>query len=144
MHSETSLSPEVWERIPPEAQAYIRALEPRVGALEETVERSAAGLGPTAPPRAQRAAARRAARSRGADAGASAGRGGRCRHPGQAGVLSTLPAPIAGSGLPAPAASSDGDPTCEAGGHRVSVASLGVPILWRVHPGRTARGRSAW
>ncbi len=29
MHSETCLSPEVWERIPPEAQAYIRALEAR-------------------------------------------------------------------------------------------------------------------
>ena len=39
MPSETPLSPEVWERIPPEAQAYIGALEARVGALEETVQR---------------------------------------------------------------------------------------------------------
>ena len=38
MHSETPLSPEVWERIPPEVQVYIRALEARVGALEETVQ----------------------------------------------------------------------------------------------------------
>jgi transposase len=38
MHSETPLSPEVWERLPPEVQVYIRALEARVGALEETVQ----------------------------------------------------------------------------------------------------------
>ncbi len=44
MHSETPLSPEVWERIPPEAQAYIRALEARVGALEETVQRLQAAM----------------------------------------------------------------------------------------------------
>ena len=44
MHSETPLSPEVWERIPPEAQAYIRALEARVGALEETVLRLQAAI----------------------------------------------------------------------------------------------------
>ena len=30
--------PEVWEHIPAEAQAYIRTLEARVGALEETVQ----------------------------------------------------------------------------------------------------------
>jgi Family of unknown function (DUF6444) len=39
MHSETPLSPEVWERTPPEAQAYIRAIEAQVGALEVTVQR---------------------------------------------------------------------------------------------------------
>jgi transposase len=44
MHSETPLSQEVWERIPPEAQAYIRALEARVGALEETVQRLQAAI----------------------------------------------------------------------------------------------------
>jgi transposase len=44
MHSETPLSPAVWERIPPEAQAYIRALEARVGALEETVLRLQAAI----------------------------------------------------------------------------------------------------
>jgi transposase len=38
MHSETRLWQEVWERIPPEAQAYIRALEARVAALEEGVQ----------------------------------------------------------------------------------------------------------
>ena len=38
MDDETPLSQEVWERIPPEAQAYIRALEARVGALEEIVQ----------------------------------------------------------------------------------------------------------
>ena len=38
MHSETRLWQEVWERIPPEAQAYVRALEARVGALEESVQ----------------------------------------------------------------------------------------------------------
>jgi transposase len=38
MHGETPLSQEVWEHIPPEAQAYIRALEARIGALEETVQ----------------------------------------------------------------------------------------------------------
>jgi predicted ATPase with chaperone activity len=37
MHSETPLSSEVWERTPPEAQAYMRALEAQVGALEATV-----------------------------------------------------------------------------------------------------------
>jgi transposase len=38
MHSETRLSQEVWKRNPPEAQAYIRPLEARVGALEEGVQ----------------------------------------------------------------------------------------------------------
>jgi transposase len=38
MHDETPLSQEVWEHIPAEAQAYIRALEARVGLLEETVQ----------------------------------------------------------------------------------------------------------
>lgn len=35
---ETPLPPEVWERTPPEAQVYIRALEARVGVLEATVQ----------------------------------------------------------------------------------------------------------
>jgi transposase len=39
MHSEPCVSHGVWECIPPEAQAYIRALEARGGALEETVQR---------------------------------------------------------------------------------------------------------
>jgi uncharacterized coiled-coil protein SlyX len=38
MHGETPLSHEVWEHIPPEVQAYIRALEVRVGTLEKTVQ----------------------------------------------------------------------------------------------------------
>ena len=38
MNSEPLLSPEMWERIPPEAQAYIRALEARVAALEAMVQ----------------------------------------------------------------------------------------------------------
>jgi transposase len=37
MNREPLLSPEVWEHLPPEAQAYIRALEARVAALEATV-----------------------------------------------------------------------------------------------------------
>jgi transposase len=39
MHRDTALAPEVWERIPPEAQASIRALQARVGAWEETGQR---------------------------------------------------------------------------------------------------------
>jgi transposase len=38
MNSEPRLSPELWERISPEAQAYIRALEARVAALEAMVQ----------------------------------------------------------------------------------------------------------
>jgi transposase len=38
MHDETPLSQEVWEHIPAEAQAYIRALEARVDLLEQTVQ----------------------------------------------------------------------------------------------------------
>ena len=38
MNSEPLLSPEMWERIPPEAQAYSRALEARVAALEAMVQ----------------------------------------------------------------------------------------------------------
>jgi transposase len=37
MNSESPVSPEVWERTPPEAQAYIRALEARLVALEAIV-----------------------------------------------------------------------------------------------------------
>jgi transposase len=44
MHIATRLSQEVWERTPPEAQAYIRALEARVGALEATVQRLEAAI----------------------------------------------------------------------------------------------------
>jgi transposase len=46
MHSEIPFSQEVWERIPPEAQAYIRTLEARVGALEETVQHWQAAMQP--------------------------------------------------------------------------------------------------
>jgi transposase len=38
MTSESFLSQDLWERIPPEAQAYIRALEARVAALEAMIE----------------------------------------------------------------------------------------------------------
>jgi transposase len=38
MDSQIPLPPEIWERIPPEAQAYIRALENRVAVLEATVQ----------------------------------------------------------------------------------------------------------
>jgi transposase len=38
MDSPIPLPPEIWERIPPEAQAYIRALESRMAALEATVQ----------------------------------------------------------------------------------------------------------
>jgi predicted transcriptional regulator len=39
MDTTSPLSQEVWERTPAEAQAYIRALEARVTALEATVQR---------------------------------------------------------------------------------------------------------
>jgi len=38
MDSQILLPPEIWERTPPEAQAYIRELEMRVAALEATVQ----------------------------------------------------------------------------------------------------------
>jgi transposase len=38
MNSEPLFSPDIWERIPPEAPAYIRALEARVAALEAMVQ----------------------------------------------------------------------------------------------------------
>jgi transposase len=38
MNRESLLSPEMWERIPPEAQVYMRALEARVAALEAMVQ----------------------------------------------------------------------------------------------------------
>ena len=38
MTSESFLSQDLWERIPPEAQVYIHALEARVAALEATIE----------------------------------------------------------------------------------------------------------
>jgi transposase len=38
MDSQIPFPPEIWERIPPEAQAYIRALASRVAALEATVQ----------------------------------------------------------------------------------------------------------
>jgi transposase len=39
MHTPSPLPQEVWERTPAEAQAYIRALEARIAALEATVQR---------------------------------------------------------------------------------------------------------
>jgi transposase len=44
MNSEPLLSSDIWERIPPEAQAYIWALEARVAALEATVQQLRAQL----------------------------------------------------------------------------------------------------
>jgi transposase len=38
METLTALSPDIWKRIPPEAQAYIRALESRLSALEARVQ----------------------------------------------------------------------------------------------------------
>ena len=38
METPTALSPDIWERTPPEAQAYIRALESRLSALEARVQ----------------------------------------------------------------------------------------------------------
>ena len=38
MNREPLIAPDMWERMPPEAQAYIRALEARVAALETTVQ----------------------------------------------------------------------------------------------------------
>ena len=38
MDSQIPLPPEIWEHTPPEAQAYIRALERRVAVLEATVQ----------------------------------------------------------------------------------------------------------
>src|SRR5215475_5603830 len=38
MDSQIPFPPEIWERIPPEAQAYIRVLESRVAALEATAQ----------------------------------------------------------------------------------------------------------
>jgi len=38
MDSQIPLPREIWERTPPEAQAYIGALESRVAALEATVQ----------------------------------------------------------------------------------------------------------
>ena len=38
MDRQIPFPPEIWERIPPEAQAYIRVLESRVAALEATVQ----------------------------------------------------------------------------------------------------------
>ena len=38
METLSALSREVWERTPPEAQAYIRALESRLSALEASVQ----------------------------------------------------------------------------------------------------------
>src|SRR4029450_4018616 len=38
MDSQIPFPQDIWERIPPEAQAYIRALESRVAALEVTVQ----------------------------------------------------------------------------------------------------------
>jgi hypothetical protein len=82
MNSEPLLSPGLWERIPPEVQAYIRALEARVAALEAMVqqlreqlqpdshtsspppvERSASGCGETTAAPTQRAPARWATRT---------------------------------------------------------------------------------
>jgi transposase len=38
MNSEPLFSPDLWERTPPEVQAYLRVLEARVAALEATVQ----------------------------------------------------------------------------------------------------------
>src|SRR5215813_14145883 len=40
MNGEPLLAPDIWERLPPEAQAYIRALEAREAALEATLQQT--------------------------------------------------------------------------------------------------------
>ena len=59
MNSEPLLSPDLWERIPSEAQAYIRALEARVAALAAMVQPlRERGNSPRAPCRVRRRATR--------------------------------------------------------------------------------------
>ena len=57
-------------------------------------------------------------------------------------AVRALSAPMAGRGSPARAASGDGDPTRATGDHGVSVASSGLPGLWRSDPGGVACGHS--
>ena len=66
--------------------------------------------------------------------------GGGDRGARQAHALSPLPAPLAGRGSPAPAASGDRAASREAGRDRVSAAPVGLPRLWGADPRRRARG----
>ena len=168
MMIERPFSQELWEQIPTVVQDYIRALEARVTALEAIVQRLEATVQQlterlqqdsrtssrppssdppqapwqTAAPRAQWASARRATRPRGADAGVGAGRGGGRGHPRQARALSALPAPLQGEDPQPQRHQVTEIPAREAGGHRVSVAPVGLPGLWRSDPGGVARGRA--
>jgi Transposase IS66 family/Transposase len=99
--------------------------------LAAALERSPAGHRKTAAPRARGAPARRTTWPPKAGAGLGAGRPGRRGDSRQAGAVPTLPAPVARRGSPAPAASSGRDPTSAAGDHRISVAPLGLPGVWR-------------
>src|SRR5687767_4539383 len=110
--------------------------------LPAPIERSAAGHRETATPQTQWASTWRTTRPRGPGAGVGAERCSGCPHPCQACAVSLLPAPLVGGGSPAPAASSDRDAARESGGYRVSVASLGVPSVWRCDPGGSARWSS--
>jgi transposase len=85
MHTPSPLPQEVWERTPAEAQAYIRALEARIAALEATVQRLLAQLrmdsqNSSQPPSSDRPATRRPRRRH-----TPSGRkpGGQPGHPGQ-------------------------------------------------------------
>ena|SRR5688500_14025425 len=85
MNTPSSLSQEIWERTPVEAQAYIRALEARVATLEATVQqlqerlqqdsRNSSRPPSSDPPHALKPRPRRGASGR--------KRGGQLGHPGQ-------------------------------------------------------------
>ena len=98
------------------------------------VARPPPGPGPTAAASAHGAPPGRTARPCRAGTGVGARSGGGRRGPRHAGALSALPAPGAGRGAPAPAASGDREPARAAGGDRVAVAPRGLSGLWRGDP----------
>ena len=155
MNTPAPLSPEVWERTPAEAQAYIRALEARVAALEATVQRLLERLRmdsqnssqpPSSDPPAMRRPRQRHRSSRRKP-------GGQPGHHGQtralvpleevAAVLPVKPThctrcqhPLHGAGWPATAASGDRPAARTACRDRVSGACPGVPRVWDNDPRR--------
>jgi hypothetical protein len=70
------------------------------------------------------------------------GRSGRRGHSAQAYAVRTLSAAVVGRGALTRAASGHRDPTRATGDHGVSVASGGLPGMWRSDPGGMARGHS--
>src|SRR5688572_26697176 len=137
METRTALSADIWGQTPPEAQAYIQALEARVAGLEDTIAALQEQLNQTSrnssrPPSSDPPSSPRPKRPR-----SQRRRGGQPGHPGQTRTL--IPVEEIDQIVPR-----DRDSAHPTGGDGISMASAGLPQLRRDDARSLAQRCSQW